>query len=73
MSPNFQVGGEVENQVVQGHVLQEFGFGKWRLTSRTVLAAAEGAMQMEDHVAEHVTEEKETEEVVAEELKVRRI
>lgn len=73
MSPDFQVGGEIENQVVQGHVLQEFGFGKRRLTSRTVLAAAEGAMQMEDDVAEHVTEEKETEEVVAEELKVRRI
>lgn len=51
-------------------MLEEFGLWKRWLTSRTVLATAEGAMQMEDDVAEHVTEKKKAQEVVAEKLKV---
>lgn len=70
---HLEVGGQVEHQVLEGRVLQELGLGQRRLAAGTVLAALEAAVQLQHHVAEHVAEEQEAQEVVAEELEVRRI
>lgn len=67
---HLEVGGQVEHQVLQGWVLEEFGLGQGRLAPGAVLAAPEGAVEVEHHVAEHVAQQQQAQEVVAEELEV---
>lgn len=73
VGPYLQMCSEVQHQVLQRRVLQQFGFGEGWLAAGTVLAASESSVQVQHHVAEHVTEKQQPKEVVSEELKVRRI
>lgn len=68
---HLEMGGQVEDEVLQRRVLEQLRLGQGRLAAGTVLAAAEAAVQVQHHVAEHIAEEEQAQEVVAEELEVR--
>lgn len=65
------MGGQIEHEVLEGWVLQQLGLGQRRLAAGTVLAALETAVQVQHHITEHVAQQQEAQEVVAEELQIR--
>lgn len=73
MRSDFEMRRQIEHQVLQRHVLEKLGFGKWGLASGTVLAAAEGSVQVENDVAKYVAKQKKSKKIVTEELKIRGI
>lgn len=61
---------KVEHQMLERRVLQELSFWEWRLATGSILTSFETSVQVQNHVAKHVPQEDQSEEVVAEELQV---
>ena len=61
-------GSELQYQMMKRWVLQHLRLRQGRMTARPLLPASERAVQMQHHVAEHVAQQQQPQEVVAEEL-----